>query len=99
MPGRGAILMVNGFDRRSSSVTEAVRYPWIDLSLREVVRRSNGADYQVHVWDNVNLAQHRRMLNANKWVRVWHAGPPGRTLPHPMRWTSWLPGPIRTSSS
>ena len=83
VPGRTAILMVNGFHRRNSSAAEAIRYPWIALALREVARRSSEADYQVLVWDNANLAQHRRILDADRRVQVWHADPPGRDVPHP----------------
>jgi hypothetical protein len=82
VPRRTAILMVNGFHRRSSSAAEAVRYPWIALALREVARHSTEADYEVHVWDNANLARHRSIFDANRRVRVWRAESPCRDVPH-----------------
>ncbi len=60
MAGRTAILIVSGYDRigiwgRDFDPEEAVRYPWIELCLREVRRRSAGSDYEVLVWDNMQL--------------------------------------------
>jgi hypothetical protein len=60
MPGRTAILVVNGFDRiglfgSTFDAADAVRYPWIDLCLREVARRSVGSEYDVFVWDNSQM--------------------------------------------
>jgi hypothetical protein len=64
MPGRTAILVVNGFDRLALwqapfDEDDAKRYPWIELCLREVTRRSNGSDYEVLVWDNSQLPEQR----------------------------------------
>ncbi|HEY8813792.1 MAG TPA: hypothetical protein VIP57_01625 [Candidatus Dormibacteraeota bacterium] len=64
MPGRTAILVVNGFDRLALwqahfDEADAQRYPWIELCLREVARRSVGSDYEVLVWDNSHLPQQR----------------------------------------
>ena len=82
MAGRTAILIVNGFHPRSSSAAEAVQYPWIALCLRELTRRSADADYQVLVWDNAGLEEHRRVLDDAPRVRVWPRRRPGRKLSH-----------------
>jgi len=62
--GKTAILVVNGFDRIGLWRThfdegDALRYPWIELCLREVARRSHGSDYEVLVWDNSQMPQLR----------------------------------------
>ena len=64
MPGKTAILVVNGFDRIGLWGThfdegDALRYPWIELCLREVARRSSGSDYEVFVWDNSHVPELR----------------------------------------
>ena len=75
MTGRVAVLVVNGFSPRTPEATaDAIRYPWIGLCLRELTRRSAGADYAVHVWDNTDLPEHRRIMEATDRVRVWPAG-------------------------
>jgi hypothetical protein len=67
MHGRTAILVVNGFDRigiwgtRFDSA-DALHYPWIDVCLREVKRRSHGSDYEVLVWDNTQMPELRAMV-------------------------------------
>lgn len=60
MPDRTAILIVNGFDRiglwgTTFELEDALRYPWIEVCLREVKRRSQGTDYAVFVWDNSQM--------------------------------------------
>lgn len=67
MAGRTAILIVNGFDRvgiwgTSFDQDDAVRYPWIDVCLREVERRSRASDYQVLVWDNSQIDSQREAI-------------------------------------
>jgi hypothetical protein len=64
MPGRTAILVVNGFDRLALwsapfDQADAERYPWIEVCLREVRRRSGDSDYELLVWDNSQLRQLR----------------------------------------
>jgi hypothetical protein len=71
---RVAILVVNGFDRRnrwgSYNHTEALEYPWIDLCLQQVERRSRGWDYEVLVYDNSHLEQHLELMRTRPRVRV-----------------------------
>jgi hypothetical protein len=76
--GRGgprvAILIVNGFRRRGRwaqyNLEQAIRYPWIDLCLNQVERHSHGWDYQVFIFDNSHLAQHRALMYTHERVRV-----------------------------
>lgn len=71
---RVAILLVNGFARRGRwgrhNLEQALRYPWVDLCLRQVERHSSGWDYQVLVYDNTHLASHRRLMAGYERVRV-----------------------------
>jgi hypothetical protein len=60
VPDRSAILVVNGFDRiglwgTTFELDDALHYPWIEICLREVERRSRGAAYEVFVWDNTQM--------------------------------------------
>ncbi len=84
MGGRIAVLVVNGFSPRTPEATAgAIRYPWIALCLRELTRRSAGADYSVHVWDNTGLLEHRRFMEATDRVTVWPAADNGSDpIPH-----------------
>jgi hypothetical protein len=64
MLGRTAILIVNGFDRIGMWDThfdegDALRYPWIEVCLRELKRRSTGSEYEVLVWDNTQMPEMR----------------------------------------
>ncbi|HET7467615.1 MAG TPA: aminoglycoside 6-adenylyltransferase [Candidatus Dormibacteraeota bacterium] len=66
MPGRTAILIVNGYDRiglwgHRFDPSEAAAYPWIELCLREVARRSKDSDHEVLVWDNSHLDAQREV--------------------------------------
>ena len=75
-PGRGrtAILIVNGFDRRASSdfdVEEARRFPWIRLCLEQLERHAAASPYDVFVWDNSFLPEHREILEASPRVSVF----------------------------
>ena len=78
-PSRVAILVVNGFDRRSRygrySQAEAVEFPWIEVCLRQVERHSRDWDYEVLVYDNSYLASHRRVMNSYPRVRVLPSAP------------------------
>jgi hypothetical protein len=71
VPGRTAILVVNGFDRMGLWGTtfdsaDALRYPWIELCLREVARRSESADYEVFVWDNAQIPELRESIRRHR---------------------------------
>jgi hypothetical protein len=68
---RTAILIVNGYQRRMLGAQDAIRYPWIELCLREVRRRSRTADYEVLVLDNSQLEEHRAAMNAHEQVRIY----------------------------
>lgn len=61
-----AIFIVNGFDRRNRwglfNAQEAIKYPWIDLCLRQITRHSQTADYNVHIYDNARLLEHRQLI-------------------------------------
>lgn len=78
-PGRVAILVVNGFDRRNRygrySQAEAVEFPWIDLCLRQVDRHSRGWDYEIFAYDNSYLASHRRVMRSHPKVRLFPSAP------------------------
>jgi hypothetical protein len=70
MDGRTAILVVNGFDRKGIlgthfAAADALRYPWIDVCLREVKRRSLGSDYEVLVWDNSQMPELRAIARGH----------------------------------
>jgi len=71
---RVAILIVNGFRRRGQwaqyNLEQAIRYPWIDLCLHQIERYSGGWDYQVFVFDNSHLTQHRALMRGHERVRV-----------------------------
>jgi hypothetical protein len=68
---RTAILIVNGHQRGRLGARDAVRYPWIELCLREVERRSRTADYEVLVLDNARVEEHRAVMDAYRRVRVF----------------------------
>jgi hypothetical protein len=71
---RVAILVVNGFSRKGRRGPErevdAVRYPWIELCLRQVTRNSQGWDYEVLVYDNSHVELHRELMERFERVRV-----------------------------
>jgi hypothetical protein len=71
---RVAILIVNGFSKRGNSgqfnLDQALRYPWIDLCLRQIERHSHGWDYQVFVYDNAHLKSHRDLIRRHAHVRL-----------------------------
>jgi hypothetical protein len=69
-----AILLVNGFARRgprgAEREREALGYPWIELCLRQIERRSRDWDYQVFVFDNTHFRSHRALMRKFERVRV-----------------------------
>lgn len=69
-----AILVVNGFDKSdhwgSFDWEEAASFPWIGRCLEQVERYSQGWDYEVIVFDNSHLAQHRRLIERYPRVRL-----------------------------
>ncbi|HUB72986.1 MAG TPA: hypothetical protein VL979_02975 [Solirubrobacteraceae bacterium] len=82
-----AILVVDGFRRRGrwgrENREQALKYPWIELCLRQVARHTQGWDYRVFVYDNTHLASHRAAMARYPLVQVLPAAPVavlGRTL-------------------
>ncbi|HLM85864.1 MAG TPA: hypothetical protein VK272_06715 [Solirubrobacteraceae bacterium] len=75
---RVAILIVNGFRRRGRwarhNLEQAVRYPWIDLCLKQIERHTHDWDYEVFVYDNSHLQLHREMVRGHPRVRLRPAG-------------------------
>jgi hypothetical protein len=75
---RVAILIVNGFRRRGRwaqyNLEQALQYPWIDMCLRQVERHSQGWDYEVFVFDNSHLTEHRSLISNHERVKVTPAG-------------------------
>jgi|HubBroStandDraft_2_1064218.scaffolds.fasta_scaffold01562_3 hypothetical protein len=71
---RVAILIVNGFRRRGQwaqyNLDQALKYPWIDMCLRQIARHSQRWDYQVFVFDNSHLKLHRTLMRNHSWVQV-----------------------------
>lgn len=65
-PPRTAILVVNGFDRTGRwgdfNTEEAREFPWIDLCLRQIERHSRGSSYEVLVWDNSWMPEHKEII-------------------------------------
>ena len=74
-----AILVVNGFLKRGGVArqmeADALQYAWIVLCLREVVRHSEGWDYEVFVYDNSHLKPHRELALEFEHVKVFPRGP------------------------
>jgi hypothetical protein len=85
-PPRTAILVVNGFDRRGRwgdfNADEAREYPWIDLCLKQIERHSRGSSYEVLVWDNTWLPEHRELIEKNPKVRRFEPSEPGSDVRH-----------------
>jgi hypothetical protein len=71
---RVAILIVNGFARKGRwsrpDLTNALTYPWIEVCLRQIGRHSQGWDYEVFVFDNSHLKQHRAIMREHPRVHV-----------------------------
>lgn len=88
---RIAILLVNGFDRRSQwgkyNEAEALDYPWIDLCLRQIERHSKGHRYEVFVFDNSHLRRHQSLMRQYRNVRVL----PGRLFSSVGRFANHIP--------
>lgn len=86
VPGRCAVLIVNGFDRRgrfgSFNAAEAARFPWIELCLQRIARHTADSDLRVLVWDNADLPRHRRAMRAFEFVTVVSGGSPRRQRTH-----------------
>ena len=79
MPGKTAILIVNGFDRRGifgpyAAEEEARLYPWIGLCLRQIHRWSEAqAHLLLYRYENSGLLEHLAILSAYDRVRVFPA--------------------------
>jgi hypothetical protein len=71
---RVAILIVNGFRRSGRwgryNLDQALKYPWIDMCLRQIERHSAGWDYEVLVFDNSHLRLHRELMRKHDRVTV-----------------------------
>ncbi len=85
-PPRTAILVVNGFDRRGRwgdfNVDEAREFPWIDLCLRQIERHSRGSSYEVLVWDNTWMPEHKELIERHPRVRRFEPAQPGTDVRH-----------------
>jgi hypothetical protein len=85
-PPRTAILVVNGFDRRGRwgdfNAEEAREYPWIELCLRQIRRHSRGSSYEVLVWDNTWMPEHRAIIESDPKVRRFEPAEPGTDVRH-----------------
>lgn len=83
---RAALLIVNGFDREGTwgpfNAQEAVDFPWIRLCLDQIERHTPASDYNVLVWDNSFLPEHRALLEERRAVSVF-SDEQGRSLWHP----------------
>jgi hypothetical protein len=83
---RTAVLVVNGFDRTGRwgpfNEDEARDYPWIDLCLRQVERHSRGSSYEVLVWDNTWMPEHRKLIERAPRVRRFEPREEGHHLRH-----------------
>jgi len=66
---------VNGFDRRGRwgqfNEDEAKAFPWIDLCIRQIERHSTSASYEILVWDNTGIPEHRKLLRKHPRVRLF----------------------------
>jgi len=84
--GRCAILIANGFwPRTPETIADAIEFPWIDLCLREVTRRSSDVDYEIHVWDSTDLPEHLDAIRGYDRVHLWESSKevnPGARLSH-----------------
>jgi hypothetical protein len=70
--GRTAVVVVDGYSPRTvDAMWDAIRFPWIEVCLREVLRRSGQSDYEIHIWDNAGIREHRAFLATLPGVHVW----------------------------
>jgi hypothetical protein len=80
------VLVVNGFDRDGRwgrfEEDEARDYPWVDLCLRQIERHSRGSSYEVLVFDNSWLPEHRTILESHPRVRRFEPRQAGRNVRH-----------------
>jgi hypothetical protein len=85
-PPRTAILVVNGFDRRGRwgqfNEEEAKAFPWIDLCISQIQRHSQSASYEILVWDNSWVPEHRALIEAKPGVKRFQPRDVGRDLRH-----------------
>ena len=83
---RTAILVVDGFDRRGRwgafNEEEARDFPWVDLCLRQIERHSRSSDYEVLVWDNTWMPEHKELVERHAKVRRFEPRDPGRDVRH-----------------
>lgn len=85
-PPRTAILVANGFDRKGRwggyNEQEALEFPWIDLCVKQIKKHSRRSSYEILVWDNTRLKEHRRLLRRQPRVRLFGPGKSGTELRH-----------------
>jgi hypothetical protein len=71
---RVAILIVNGFRRSGQwaqhNLEQALRYPWIDMCLRQIDRHSQAWRYEVFIFDNSHLELHRALMEKHEHVNI-----------------------------
>src|SRR3954454_3326596 len=83
---RTAVLVVHGFDRKGRwgpfNEEEARDYPWVELCLRQIERHSRGSSYEVLVFDNSWLPEHREIIENDPKVRRFQPRQEGRSLRH-----------------
>ncbi len=83
---RTAVLVVNGFDRRgrwgSYNEDEAREFPWVRLCLDQIAKHSRGSSYEVLVWDNSWMPEHRAVIEADPKVRMFSPAKEGDEIRH-----------------
>jgi hypothetical protein len=88
VPGRCALLIVNGYDRRGRfgpfAAAEAQAFPWIELCLERIARHTAKVDLRVLVWDNTWLARHFRVMRRFDFVTVFRAPTRPQQRSHPV---------------
>jgi hypothetical protein len=78
--------VVNGFDRRGRwgqyNEDEARQFPWLELCLRQIHRHSQSISYEVLVWDNTWIPEHKELCRRDPKVRRFEPSEPGGDVRH-----------------
>lgn len=85
MPGRAAVLIVNGFDRHSDNAfneDEARRFPWVKICLEQLARHEVATPYDILVWDNSMLPEHIEIIESDPRVRMFGGPARGENVRH-----------------
>ena len=102
-PPSTAILIVNGFDRRSRwgphDPADALRFPWISLCLRQIEKHTDAGDYRVLVYDQSQAAGARRDPARARRRGVHRSGRSPYALTPERSTSSWTAPRGRSSSS